>query len=188
MRSKMGFEPKSEFMRIMVERGFVQDSTDLTKLDSFFSSEKVVAYIGYDATAKSLHVGHLVPIMMLRWLQKCGHQPITLMGGGTTKVGDPSFRSEDRPLLEDQEISDNIQSLKSVFTQYIQYKDLKNKAIMVNNSEWLDKINYLDFLESVNQPNLTFDGVEKIAKYIIPHKKLLFTLIGLLLLNKFFLR
>ena len=100
----MLFKPKSDFIKIMYERGFVQDSTDISKLDNLFFTEKVVAYIGYDATAKSLHVGHLVPIMMLRWLQKCGHTPVTLMGGGTTKVGDPSFRSEDRPLLSQDEI------------------------------------------------------------------------------------
>ena len=147
----MSFKPSSEFIKILQERGFVQDSTDLSHLDQTFAKEKVVAYIGYDATAKSLHVGHLVPLMMLRWLQKCGHQPITLIGGGTTKVGDPSFRSEDRPLLNEQEISENINSLKSIFTQYIQYKDLKNKAIMVNNSDWLDKLNYLDFLRTIGK-------------------------------------
>ena len=113
----MYFKPTSDFIRIMHERGFIQDSTDLCRLDKIFEANKVVAYIGYDATAKSLHVGHLVPIMMLRWLQKCGHQPITLMGGGTTKVGDPSFRSEDRPLLDEQEINRNINGLKSIFTQ-----------------------------------------------------------------------
>ena len=147
----MPFEPNSKFLKIMNERGFVQDSTDLKKLDDIFSSEKVVAYIGYDATAKSLHVGHLVPIMMLRWLQKCGHQPITLMGGGTTKVGDPSFRSENRPLLSEDEINKNINSLKLIFTQYLEYSDIKNTAVMVNNSEWLDNINYLDFLRTIGK-------------------------------------
>jgi tyrosyl-tRNA synthetase len=101
----MHFKPKSDFIKIMHERGFVQDSTDISKLDDLFNSEEVVAYIGYDATGKSLHVGHLVPIMMLRWLQKCGHTPITLIGGGTTKIGDPSFRSEDRPILEEEDIN-----------------------------------------------------------------------------------
>ena len=114
----MSFKPKSKFIKILQERGFVQDSTDLSQLDQTFAKEKIVAYIGYDATAKSLHVGHLVPIMMLRWLQKCGHQPITLIGGGTTKVGDPSFRSEDRPLLNEQEIKENINSLKAVANSF----------------------------------------------------------------------
>ena len=135
----------------MYERGFIHDSTDILKLDNLFFAEKVVAYIGYDATAKSLHVGHLVPIMMLRWLQKCGHQPITLMGGGTTKVGDPSFRSEDRPLLAQDEIDSNIKSLKTIFTQYIEYDNIVNKAIMIDNAEWLDNINYLDFLRTIGK-------------------------------------
>ena len=147
----MTFQPKSEFMQIMNDRGFIQDSTDLTQLDKKFLSEKVVAYIGYDATAKSLHVGHLVPIMMLRWMQKCGHKTITLMGGGTTKVGDPSFRSEDRPLLTSEEINNNINSLKTIFTKYLKYNDENNTAVMVNNSDWLDKINYLDFLRTIGK-------------------------------------
>jgi tyrosyl-tRNA synthetase len=147
----MLFEPKSEFLKIITEREFIQDSTNLVKLDDIFSSEKVVGYIGYDATAKSLHVGHLVPIMMLRWFQKCGHQPITLMGGGTTKVGDPSFRSEDRPLLTEDEINQNINSLKLIFTRYLEYSDVYNNAIMTNNSEWLDNINYLDFLRTIGK-------------------------------------
>ena len=147
----MRFKPKSDFIQIMHERGFIQDSTDLSQLDEIFTIKRVVAYIGYDATAKSLHVGHLVPIMMLRWLQKCGHQPITLMGGGTTKVGDPSFRSEDRPLLDEQEINRNIECLKSKFTQYIKYSGLDNEAIMVNNSNWLDKLNYLEFLRTIGK-------------------------------------
>ena len=147
----MSFEPKSKFLTIMTERGFIQDSTDLAQLDDAFSSKKVVAYIGYDATAKSLHVGHLVPIMMLRWLQKCGHKPITLMGGGTTKVGDPSFRSEDRPLLNEDEITKNINSLKLVFTKYLEYLTAENNALMINNSDWLDDINYLDFLRTIGK-------------------------------------
>ncbi len=147
----MPFQPKSDFIKIMHERDFVQDSTDITTLDELFLSQKVVGYIGYDATAKSLHVGHLVPLMMLRWLQKCGHQPITLMGGGTTKVGDPSFRSEDRPLLGEDEIKENIDSLKSVFSNYLRYGNIENKAIMVNNSDWLDNINYLDFLRNIGK-------------------------------------
>ena len=161
----MRFEPKSEFIKVMNERGFIQDSTDLSNLDKIFNSENVVAYIGYDATATSLHVGHLVPIMMLRWLQKCGHQPITLIGGGTTKVGDPSFRSEDRPLLGEDEISKNIESLKAVFTQYIRYEKIPNKAIMVNNSDWLENINYLNFLRTIGKHfsvnrMLAFDSVK----------------------------
>ena len=147
----MDFKPKSEFLKIMNERGFIQDSTDLFKLDNIFLLENVVAYIGYDATAKSLHVGHLVPIMMLRWLQKCGHKPITLIGGGTTKVGDPSFRSEDRPILTEDEINSNISSLKLIFTRYLEYSGVENNAIMVDNSDWLSDINYLDFLRTIGK-------------------------------------
>ena len=161
----MDFEPKSDFMKIMLERGFIQDSTNIKSLDKLFATENVVAYIGYDATASSLHVGHLVPIMMLRWLQKCGHQPITLIGGGTTKVGDPSFRSEDRPLLQEEEINKNIESLESVFTKYIRYHGITNEAIMVNNSDWLDNLNYLDFLRTIGRHfsvnrMLTFESVK----------------------------
>ncbi len=161
----MSFTPRSEFIKILLKRGFIQDSTELSQLDEMFLSERVVAYIGYDATAKSLHVGHLVPIMMLRWLQKCGHKPITLMGGGTTKVGDPSFRSEDRPLLNEQEIIENINSLKTIFAQYVDYSDMENKAIMVNNSDWLDELNYLDFLRTIGKHfsvnrMLTFESVK----------------------------
>ena len=161
----MAFKPRSKFLKVLNERGFIQDSTDLFKLDDIFVEKKVVSYIGYDATAKSLHVGHLVPIMMLRWLQKCGHQPITLMGGGTTKVGDPSFRSEDRPLLSEKEITSNINSLKSVFTKYLDYSEAKNTALMINNSDWLNKINYLDFLRTIGKhftvnKMLTYESVK----------------------------
>ncbi len=135
----------------MTERGFIQDSTDLAELDKFFRKERAVAYIGYDATAKSLHVGHLVPIMMLRWLQKFGHSPITLMGGGTTKVGDPSFRSKERPILSDHEIQENMDSLKSIFTKYLDYDCSENSAIMINNAEWLNDINYLEFLRTIGK-------------------------------------
>merc|ERR1712137_85925 len=96
----MTYHPKSDFIRIMMERGFLADCTDYQGLDDALINGAVPAYIGYDATAKSLHVGHLMNIMVLRWLQKCGGKPITLMGGGTTKVGDPSFRSDERPLLD----------------------------------------------------------------------------------------
>ena len=147
----MSFKPTSEFLEIMNERGFIQDSTSLKELDNLFKNEQVVGYIGYDATAKSLHVGHLVPLMMLRWFQKCGHSPITLMGGGTTKVGDPSFRSEDRPILSDKQIQYNINSLKSIFTKYLDYESSDNPAIMINNADWLEEINYLSFLRTIGK-------------------------------------
>ena len=147
----MTYHAKSEFMRVMLERGFVADCTDYQALDEALIKGVVPAYIGFDATAKSLHVGSLIQIMMLRWLQKTGHKPIVLMGGGTTKVGDPSFRSEERPLLDDAAINDNIAGIKAVFTNYISFGDAPNDAEMVNNAEWLDNLNYLSFLRDIGR-------------------------------------
>jgi tyrosyl-tRNA synthetase len=147
----MTYHPKSEFMRVMFERGFVADCTDYQALDEALLNGVVPAYIGYDATAASLHVGHLMNIMVLRWLQKTGHKPITLMGGGTTKVGDPSFRAEERPLLTVEKIDENIAGLKRVFGRYLSYGDAPTDAIMLNNAEWLDGLNYLDFLRDIGR-------------------------------------
>ncbi|TYB81793.1 tyrosine--tRNA ligase [Maritimibacter fusiformis] len=147
----MTYHPKSDFMRVMIERGYLADCTDYQGLDEALSRGVVPAYIGYDATAKSLHVGHLLNIMMLRWLQKTGHKPITLMGGGTTKVGDPSFRSDERPLLGPEQIEENIAGMKQVFAKYLSYGDGPTDAIMLDNSEWLDDLNYLDFLRDIGR-------------------------------------
>jgi len=147
----MIYTPKSDFIRILQERGFLADCTDLQGLDEALIAGVVPAYIGYDATAKSLHVGHLLNIMVLRWLQKTGHKPITLMGGGTTKVGDPSFRSEERPLLDAAAIDSNINGMQQVFAKYLRYGDDASDAIMLNNAEWLDGLNYLDFLRDVGR-------------------------------------
>ena len=147
----MHYHPKSDFMRVMFERGFVADCTDYQALDEALVKGVVPAYIGYDATAPSLHVGHLMNIMVLRWLQKTGHKPITLMGGGTTKVGDPSFRSEERPLLTPEAIDRNIDGLKQVFARYLAYGNGPTDAIMLNNAEWLDGLNYLDFLRDIGR-------------------------------------
>lgn len=148
----MTYHPKSDFMAVMIERGFLADCTDYQGLDEAFAKGVVPAYIGFDATAKSLHVGSLIQIMMLRWLQKTGHQPITLMGGGTTKVGDPSFRADERPLLDEAAINANIAGIKRVFAHYIDYDtDAPNKALMLNNAEWLDGLNYLDFLRDIGR-------------------------------------
>jgi tyrosyl-tRNA synthetase len=122
----------------MMERGFLADCTDYQALDEALVKGIVPTYIGYDATAKSLHVGHLLNIMMLRWLQKTGHKPITLMGGGTTKVGDPSFRADERPLLSPAQINENIDGMQQVFAKYLAYGDGPTDAIMLNNAEWLD--------------------------------------------------
>ena len=147
----MTYHPKSDFMAVMMERGFLADCTDYQALDEAFSKGVVPAYIGYDATAKSLHVGHLMNIMVLRWLQKCGGKPITLMGGGTTKVGDPSFRSDERPLLDEAAIDDNIAGMQKVFAKYLSYGDGETDATMLNNAEWLDNLNYLSFLRDIGR-------------------------------------
>ncbi len=147
----MTYHPKSEFMRVMIERGFLADCTDYQGLDEALSKGVVPAYIGFDATATSLHVGSLIQIMMLRWLQKTGHKPITLMGGGTTKVGDPSFRADERPLLGPEQIDANIAGIKQVFAAYLSYGDGDTDAMMINNAEWLDQLNYLDFLRDIGR-------------------------------------
>jgi tyrosyl-tRNA synthetase len=147
----MTFTPKSDFLQIMLERGFVADCTDYDGLDEALCKEGMPAYIGFDATASSLHVGSLIQIMMLRWLQKTGGRPITLMGGGTTKVGDPSFRADERPLLTPDMIDQNIAGIKKVFSAYLDYSDAPNGAMMINNAEWLDELNYLEFLRNIGR-------------------------------------
>ena len=147
----MTFHPKSEFLNVMIARGYMADCTDLQGLDAALMDGIVPCYIGYDATAASLHVGHLLNIMMLRWLQKTGHKPITLMGGGTTKVGDPSFRSDERPLLGPEQIDANIAGMSRVFARYLDYGDGPTGALMLNNAEWLDGLNYLDFLRDIGR-------------------------------------
>ena len=147
----MTYHPKSDFIRVMMERGFLADCTDYQGLDEALIKGVVPGYIGFDATAKSLHVGSLIQIMTLRWLQKTGHKPITLMGGGTTKVGDPSFRADERPLLTPAEIDANIDGIKQVFAKYLDYGDGPSDAMMINNAEWLDDLNYLEFLRDIGR-------------------------------------
>ena len=147
----MTYHPKSEFMQVMIERGFLADCTDYQGLDEALSAGVVPGYIGFDATASSLHVGSLIQIMMLRWLQKTGNKPIVLMGGGTTKVGDPSFRADERPLLTPAQIDDNINGIRKVFTSYVAFGEGKSDAIILNNAEWLDHLNYLEFLRDVGR-------------------------------------
>jgi len=147
----MTYHPKSDFMRVMMERGYLADCTDYQALDEALVKGVVPAYIGYDATAASLHVGHLLNVMMLRWLQKTGHKPITLMGGGTTKVGDPSFRAEERPLLSPARIDANIAGMNKVFARYLDYGTGPTDAVMLNNAAWLDNLNYLDFLRDIGR-------------------------------------
>ncbi|WP_170455551.1 tyrosine--tRNA ligase [Ruegeria arenilitoris] len=147
----MTYHPKSDFIATMIERGFLADCTDYQGLDDALTSGVQTAYIGYDATAQSLHVGHLMNIMVLRWFQKLGHKPITLMGGGTTKVGDPSFRSDERPLLGPEQIDANIAGMQKVFDKYLSYDNSDTGALMLNNAEWLDDLNYLDFLRDIGR-------------------------------------
>jgi tyrosyl-tRNA synthetase len=147
----MTYRPKSDFLATLVERGYLADCTDLQALDEAARAGPIVAYIGYDATAPSLHVGHLLNIMLLRLLQKTGHQPITLMGGGTTKVGDPSFRSDERPLLSPEQIGQNIASMQRVFARYLDYEAPEQPALMLDNAEWLDGLNYLEFLRDIGR-------------------------------------
>ena len=147
----MTYHPKSDFIAVMMQRGFLADCTDYQGLDEALLKGGQPGYIGFDATAKSLHVGSLIQIMMLRWLQKTGNKPITLMGGGTTKVGDPSFRADERPLLTPAAIDDNIAGIKRVFENYVSYDDSPTGALMLNNAEWLDNLNYLDFLRDIGR-------------------------------------
>lgn len=147
----MTYHPKSDFMRVMMTRGFLADCTDYQALDEAFLAGVVPGYIGFDATAKSLHVGSLIQIMMLRWLQKCGGKPIVLMGGGTTKIGDPSFRADERPLLTNDQIDANIAGIKRAFSPYVTFGEGATDAIMVNNAEWLDSLNYIGFLRDIGR-------------------------------------
>ena len=145
----MVFRPKSDFLNIMISRGFIADCTDYEGLDHLLSTEICPGYIGFDATAKSLHVGSLMQIMMLRWLQKTGGKPITLMGGGTTKVGDPSFRADERPLLNNKQIEANISGIKGIFSNYLNFGKESSDALMINNADWLDELNYIQFLREI---------------------------------------
>jgi tyrosyl-tRNA synthetase len=147
----MTYHPKSDFLRVMIERGFLADCTDYQGLDEAFAAGTVPAYIGFDATAPSLHVGSLIQIMMLRWLQECGGKPIVLMGGGTTKVGDPSGRDSERSLLTAEKIDANIAGIREVFASYVTFGAGPGDAIMVNNAEWLDELKYIDFLRDIGR-------------------------------------
>jgi tyrosyl-tRNA synthetase len=147
----MTYHPKSDFLNVMMERGYLADCTDYQGLDEAAAKGIVPGYIGFDATATSLHAGSLIQIMLLRWLQKTGGKPIVLMGGGTTKVGDPSFRADERPLLTDAQIADNIAGIKRAFTPYVTFGDGPTDATMVNNADWLDGLNYLSFLRDIGR-------------------------------------
>ncbi|HEX4199335.1 MAG TPA: tyrosine--tRNA ligase [Caulobacteraceae bacterium] len=140
------FKPKSDLVRTLIERGHVYQATDIEGLDRLALEGPISAYIGFDATASSLHVGSLVQIMTLRRLQQTGHRPIVLMGGGTTKVGDPSDKDKQRPLLSEDQINANIAGIRRAFTPFLTFGDGPTDAIMVNNADWLEKLGYVDFL------------------------------------------
>jgi len=156
---------KSDFIRTLAERGFINQCTDIEALDEKASKEVITAYIGFDCTATSLHIGSLLPIMCLRWMQKTGHKPVVLMGGGTTKVGDPSGKDASRPVMTDDFIAGNMAGIKSVFDKYLTFGDDSNNAQMVNNNDWLSGLHYLDFLRdfgrhfTINRM-LSFDSVK----------------------------
>ena len=135
----------------MITRGFLQDCTDLQGLDEKLLEGCMTAYIGFDATADSLHIGSLIQIMMLRWLQRTGHKPLPLMGGGTTKIGDPSGKDESRQLITTVIINDNINGIQKVFEKYLSFGESSTDAKIINNAEWLDKLNYIEFLRDIGK-------------------------------------
>lgn len=156
---------KSDLLRTLSMRGFIHQCTDAEALDTLAAAGPITGYIGFDATASSLHAGSLVQIMLLYWLQQTGHKPIVLMGGGTTKVGDPTFKDTQRPLLTDDQIQSNMNGIKQVFSKFLTFGDGATQAIMVNNDDWLSKFGYIEFLRmfgthfTINRM-LTFDSVK----------------------------
>ncbi|WP_343612103.1 tyrosine--tRNA ligase [Novosphingobium sp.] len=158
-------EYKSDLLRLLSERGYVHQMTDAHALDALAEKQIVTGYIGFDPTAASLHVGSLVQIMLLRRMQQAGHKPIVLMGGGTGKIGDPSFKDEARKLMTDEIIASNVASIRRIFERFLTFGDGPTDAIMVDNSEWLDKLGYISFLREVGQHfsvnrMLSFDSVK----------------------------
>ena len=156
---------KSEFLNILQSRGFIHQASDLEGLDARLQEAPISAYIGFDCTAPSLHVGSLVQIMMLRWLQKTGHRPVVLFGGGTTRIGDPSGRDESRQLLTDAVIAENMDGISSVFARFLDFGTGATDAVRVNNADWLDSLSYIDMLREVGphftvNRMLTFDSVK----------------------------
>jgi tyrosyl-tRNA synthetase len=156
---------KSDFLNVLAERGFIHQVSEPETLDQLAKSQPITAYIGYDCTAPSLHIGHLLPTMMLHWLQQTGHRPISLMGGGTTRVGDPSGKDETRRVLTEDVINENLKSIRQTFSKFLKFEGAGGNAIMANNAEWLNALNYIDFLRDVGRHfsvnrMLSFDSVK----------------------------
>jgi tyrosyl-tRNA synthetase len=156
---------KSDFLRVLASRGFIHQVSEPDALDALAKAGRITAYIGFDCTAPSLHVGSLLPIMMLYWMQQTGHRPIALMGGGTTRVGDPSGKDESRQLLTEAQIEKNLKGIRAIFSKFLKFGDGATDAIMANNADWLNTLNYIDFLREVGRHfsinrMLTFDSVK----------------------------
>jgi tyrosyl-tRNA synthetase len=156
---------KSDFLQTLADRGFIHQVSEPDALDALAAKGPITAYIGFDCTATSLHVGSLLPIMMLYWMQQTGHRPVALMGGGTTRVGDPSGKDESRRILSDEAIEANLVGIRSVFTKFLKFGDGKTDAMMTNNADWLNALNYIDFLREVGRHfsvnrMLSFDSVK----------------------------
>jgi tyrosyl-tRNA synthetase len=156
---------KSDFLNILAERGFIHQVSEPDALDARALAGAITGYIGFDCTAASLHVGSLLPIMMLHWMQQTGHRPIALMGGGTTRVGDPSGKDESRRILTDEMIEQNLKGIRAIFSKFLKFEGAGGNAIMANNADWLNKLNYIDFLRDVGRHfsvnrMLSFDSVK----------------------------
>ena len=156
---------KSDFLKILAERGFIHQVSEPDVLDARASEGPITAYIGYDCTAPSLHIGHLLPTMMLYWLQQTGHRPVALMGGGTTRVGDPSGKDESRKVLSEEIINENLASIRKTFAKFLKFESDGGNAVMANNADWLNTLNYIDFLRDVGRHfsvnrMLSFDSVK----------------------------
>jgi len=161
----MAAKYKSDFLNVLDERGFIAQISDPEGLDAKASQGQITGYVGYDATATSIHIGNLITVTLLYWLQETGHKPISLMGGGTSMVGDPSFRDDQRQLLTVEQIAKNIEGIKKVYARILRYGDGSNDAIMLNNADWLLKLNYVEFLRDVGRyfsvnRMLSFDSVK----------------------------
>jgi len=156
---------KSDFLNILASRGFIHQVSEPDTLDALAKSKAITAYIGFDCTAASLHIGSLLPIMMLYWLQQTGHRPIALMGGGTTRVGDPSGKDESRKVFTDEVIAENLKGIGAIFAKFLKFGAGPSDAVMANNADWLNSLYYIDFLRDVGRHfsvnrMLAFDSVK----------------------------